>query len=139
FPEAGDLVLPLHEIERPKAALRLDCGQGGQHILAAMEGNRFGDIYVADTIAVGETERLIANVISNALETTAGHGPIAGIHQRHSPGFHPIAVDLHFVFHHVKGDVTHVEEIGGEVLFDHVRLVSTADDKVFDAMAGVDL
>ena len=46
---------------------------------------------------------------------------------------------FHAVFAHIKGDVGHVQKVVGEVLFDDVALVATADDKVVDAVVGIGL
>jgi hypothetical protein len=44
---------------------------------------------------------------------------------------------LHAVIAHIKGNVRHVQKVIGEVLFDDITLVSTANDEVIDAVVGV--
>ncbi len=48
-------------------------------------------------------------------------------------------MDLHLVVGHVEGDIGHVQEVIREVFLDKVALVTAADNKVVDAMSGVEL
>ena len=48
-------------------------------------------------------------------------------------------MDMHLVAAHVESDVGHVQEVVGEVLFDHIALVAQADHEVIDSIVGIDL
>ena len=48
-------------------------------------------------------------------------------------------VHFHAVVGHVKGDIRHVQEVVGEILLDHIALVTQADDEVVDAVRSVHL
>jgi hypothetical protein len=61
-----------------------------------MEGELCRDIDISDAIAIGEAEGLLVpHVVGYPLEAPARQGVIAGIHQRDSPGFGVLVMDLH--------------------------------------------
>jgi hypothetical protein len=104
-----------------------------------MEVNQCGDVHVTDAIAIGETKRLVVQVLRDAGEAPTGHSGFPGVHNSDLPRLCFAPVDFHVVFLHVEGDIGHVEEIIGEILFDHVALITRADDKIIDAMGTVGL
>jgi len=46
-------------------------------------------------------------------------------------------MDLHMVEIHVEGHITGVQEIIGEVLFNHITLITTADHKLVDPVVAI--
>jgi putative transposase len=45
-----------------------------------------------------------------------------------------VLVNFHFIRFHIEGNVRHVQEVVGKILFDYVALVAAADNKIIDAM-----
>ena len=139
FLEASDLVLAVVQIERAEAAWWLGGGEGGEFALFPVEGDQGRDVDVADAIAIGEAKVVAVEIRADALEATAGHGLLAGIHQGHAPGLRMLFMYLHAVGPQVEGDIGHVQEVVGEVFLDHIALVAAADDEVLNAVGGVEL
>ena len=48
-------------------------------------------------------------------------------------------MDFHPVFGQMKRHIGHVQEVIGEVLLDHVSLVTKADDEIVEAIVTIDL
>jgi hypothetical protein len=44
---------------------------------------------------------------------------------------------FHLIGFHAEGNVRHVQKVVGKVFFDEVTLITTANDKVVDAVVGV--
>ena len=59
-----------------------------------MKVHQAADVDVGDAIAVGETERLVADVVAHSLEPTARERVGAGVHQRDLPRLGDLVVDL---------------------------------------------
>ncbi len=105
-----------------------------------VKADQLRDVDVGDAVAVGEAERfLIAHMLGHPGQSPAGHGFLAGVHQRHSPWLGLALMYVHGVLFHVEGHIGHVQEVIGEVLLDHIALVSAADHEIVDAMGGIDL
>jgi hypothetical protein len=102
-----------------------------------VEGDRFGDVHVPHPVAVGHAEGFVAEVFTHALEASAGHGGLAGVGDRHAPRLGAVMVHLHAVFLKVKSHVRLVQEVVSKILLDDVALVAGADDKIGDAVRGV--
>ena len=102
-------------------------------------GDGVADVDVGEAIAIGEAERFIGiEEIAHAAQAASGLRILAGIDQRHTPGFGVLLVHFHPVVLHVEGHVRHVQEVVGEILLDHIALVAQADDEIVDAVGGVD-
>ena len=105
-----------------------------------MEGDQLGDVDVADAVAIGQAEGVVAlNVLGHALEAPTGHGALSSVHQGHTPGFGATLVHVHGVLAHVESDIRHIEKVVGEVLLDLVALVAAADHKIIDSVGGINL
>ena len=95
---------------------------------------------VAHAVAVGQQERLVADVLLHALDARAGLRMEAGVHPRHAPRLRHVLVYRHAVFRReVKRYVAAVQIVIREILLDHVALVAAADDKIVKTERGVDL
>jgi hypothetical protein len=138
FEETGDPV-PLH-VERAEPARRHRRGQRRLAAMGAVESDQSRDVDIADAVAIGHAEGvLVAQVIGDAQQAPAGHRSIAGVDQRHLPGFGAPLVHLHPVLAHMEGDVGHVQEVIVEILLDHIALIAKADHEFLDAVSRVDL
>src|SRR5579872_2026972 len=74
------------EFERAIAPGRPDRGDGSKLAVAAMKGDRGGDVDVRKPVAIGEAERLIRiQIVAHALEPAAGQRGFSGIDQRDDP------------------------------------------------------
>ena len=54
-------------------------------------GNQASDVYIRDTITVGKTKGIVPNVITHALQTSAGHAVFTRINK--SPAKAPPSCD----------------------------------------------
>lgn len=106
-----------------------------------MEREQLFQIHVGNAVAVGEHERLIADVLLHALHAAAGHGIQAGIHHRDAPRLGMVLVDNHLVFAvgEVICNIGGVQEIIREILLDHMLLIPGADHKIVEAVMAVEL
>jgi hypothetical protein len=104
-----------------------------------VEGDQLADIDVADAVAVGEAERLVADMLADAAQAPAGLRVGARIDQRHRPRLGAVLVHLHLVRAQVEGDVRHVHEVVGEVLLDHIAAVAETDHEVVETVVRIDL
>src|SRR5665213_2617043 len=109
-------------------------GAGGTMVL-----DHRAHVDVGETVAVGEAERFVADVVAHPQQPAAGHRVVAGVDQGHRPRFDGTVVDAHRALAHVEGDVRRVERVIGEELLDDVALVSAADDEVVDAVGRIRL
>ena len=83
------------QLDRAEAAGRLHGGDGGERTLLAVVVDQRRDVDVGEAVAVGEAEGLVADVAQHALETSAGHRVLAGVHERHLPRLGARAVHFH--------------------------------------------
>lgn len=98
------------------------------------------DINIPDAIPVGKHEGFIAHVRLDPFHATAGHRFQTGIHQGDLPGFSLLVMDdLLTVVGKVKGDITMMQKIMGEIFLDHITLIPQADDELIDAIVRIDL
>ncbi len=104
-----------------------------------MPGDQRRDVDVADPVAVGQAERLVADERQHAFQATAGHRVRAGLDERHPPRLGRGAVDLHLAAAHVERHVGRVQGVVGEPLLDEIALVAEAHDELLDLVRGVDL
>src|SRR5690606_29227728 len=72
--EAVYLIIVAMQAEGAKSAWRLNGGKGGINFLFFVECNQVGDIHVADAVAVGKTECLVADKILDAFYPASCHG-----------------------------------------------------------------
>src|SRR5215472_10907091 len=96
-------------------------------------------IQVADAIAVGQAESLVAQMVANALQPAARHRRFACVNQRDLPRFHTVVQEAHLPFAHLEGHVAHVQHVAREVFFDEMTLVPAANDEIIYAMMRVQL
>ena len=111
----------------PKRPSGLHGGHRRQAPVGAMKGEQRRDVDVGDAVAVGQQERLVAEILGHALHAPAGLRVGAGVDQRHAPGLDLAVVDLDRPAPEVERDVGAVQEVVGEVLLDDVALVAQAD------------
>ena len=86
--------------------------------VGAVEGEQRRDVDVGDAVAVGQQERLAAEVAGDALDASAGLRVGAGVDERDAPGLDLAVVDLHAALLQVERDVRVVQDVVGEVLLD---------------------
>ena len=99
-----------------------------------MEGDFGADVDVRQAVAVGHAERLArVQVLAHLQQPAAGHGLLAGVHQRDLPRLAAAIVVLDPVLPHVEGHVRLVQEVVREVLLHDVTLVAEAHDEIPDA------
>ena len=104
-----------------------------------MECHQLGNVHIADAVAVGHHEGLIADVGTNAFDAPAGHRVEAGVHNGDLPRLGVVVVDDHLVLAagEIKRNIAGMQEVIREPLLDHVLLVARADDKVVKAVVGI--
>jgi hypothetical protein len=73
----------------------------------------------------------------DAAHSSAGHGLLTRIHQRHLPWLGIALVHLHAVLSEVEGHIGLMQEVIGEILLDRITLVTKADHEIGDAMLGI--
>src|SRR6185312_9751360 len=118
----------------------LHAGDGGELAMRFVKGDRGADVDVCDTVTIGHAKRLArSEMLRDPAKAAACASGLTGIDEGNAPWLGDGVVDLHLVVVHVKGDVSGVEEVVGEVLLDDVPLIAAADDEIVDAVAGVDL
>src|SRR5690242_1032147 len=84
--ESDDGVAPA--LDRAVAAGRPHRRDRGELAVAVMEADQFADVHIADTVAIGEAEGILAGQMrADALEAAAGLRVLAGVNERHAPGF----------------------------------------------------
>ncbi|MNE07995.1 hypothetical protein D3C80_1006370 [compost metagenome] len=136
FLEAMHLLAP--HIQRTVTPGRLNGSHGRQLAMAVVEIDQGWQVHIGNAVAVSQAEGFVANVIAYPLEAPASCRILASVHQRDSPRLGMTVVDMHLVFRHVEGDIGHVQEIVGEVLLDHIALVTEANHEIVDPVVGVD-
>src|SRR5665648_333868 len=104
-----------------------------------MAGNQGLQVDIGDSVAVGHHERAVVQIILDTLNPTAGHGFEPRFNEGHTPGFSGILMDLQALVADIEGDIAVVKKIVREVLFDHVALVTQADDEIVETIVAVDL
>jgi hypothetical protein len=129
----------LLHVQRAEAPRRLHGGHRRQDPLGAVALDHRTDVHVADAVAVGQAERLVADERQHALEPPPGHRRLARVDERHAPRLGGRAVDLHLPAAHVERDVRGVQRVVGEPLLDDVSLVAETDDELLDPVGRVDL
>src|SRR5258706_7097712 len=83
------------DVQCTKAPRRLRGGKGGERALAAVKRDKFANVHVAETIAVGEAEVIVTKVLRNAFQATAGHGVLAGVDECDAPRLGVVLMDFH--------------------------------------------
>ena len=99
--------------------------------------NGFCDVDIAYSVPVGEAEGFVAYVGFYAFDASTGQGVQSGVHHGYSPGFCVVAMNFCSTFCQVYSHVAVVRVIVGEILFDNILLVSTADNEIIDAVMAV--
>ena len=104
-----------------------------------MKGNRFSDVYIGNTVAIGEAEGTVALEVGlYTLETAAGEGVGTCVNQGDAPGLGFAVVNLPLVGGHVEGDIAGVEEVIRKIFFYQIALVAETDDEIVNAMGRID-
>ncbi len=127
------------ELNGAIAAGRLNGGQGRKLAVSTVECDQAVDGQVAESVAVGEAERLVADKLLHTFQASARLGAIAGIDQRDLPRFDVALMHFHPIILHVEGDVRHVQEVVGKVFLDDIALVAKANHELIDSIMGVQL
>ena len=97
-------------------------------------------IDIAHTVAVGQHERLVTDVLLNPLDAAARLSIEPRINERHLPRFRDIVVHRHAVaLCEVKGDIRSVQVVVGKILLDHIALVAETDHKFMKPIIRIDL
>ena len=133
-------ILPRREARENAFLLALDhCRQCGQLAVIAVKLQKLCNVHIAHAIAVGHHKRLIPHIRLDTLDASAGHGVQTGIHHCDLPRLGVVIMYGHFILTvgKIKGNVTGVQEVIREPLFDHVLLVPRAHDELVKAIAGV--
>src|SRR4051812_31969140 len=79
--EMGDRRFVMAECDCAEAARRLDGREGRDATLLAVESHEARDVDVADAVAVGAAEALVADVLSDTLQPPSGHDRFASVDQ----------------------------------------------------------
>lgn len=110
----------------------LDCRQSGDLAVRPVELEYPVYVHVADPVAVGHEEGLVAHIFLYALDAPSGHGVVAGVDDGDAPWLAVAAVDGHLVAVAavVERHIGVVEEIVGEPFLDVFLSVAGADDEV---------
>lgn len=96
------------------------CRDSCQPPVGFMEADRLVDIHIRKAIPVSEAKGfLILHILLNALQPPSSESFFSGIHQCHLPRFGIFVMHIHGVVRHVKSHIRHVQEVVGEILFDH--------------------
>ena len=99
-----------------------------------------GNIHTPHAIPIGEAEALlILKILRDFFQSSSGHGIFSSIHQGDSPRLCTLLMYIHTVLTHTEGYIRHMQEVVGKILFNHIPLVPTTDNKVVDTVSGVDL
>ncbi len=103
-----------------------------------MELDQLGDIDVADAVAVGEHERLGADVLGQALHPAPGLRVRTGIQQMDHPVFAVTAVGRDLAGIQLDGQAARPVVVVEEVVLDLLALVAQGDDEFLVALSGID-
>ena len=104
-----------------------------------MKRDQGRNIHVSDTIAVGETEGFISEMLAHAPQTATGECTLACVYQCDTPGLSLLAMHLVAVAAHVKRDIAGVEEVVGKIFLDQIALIAAASYKIVDTEIAIDL
>src|SRR5262245_25225342 len=97
------------DLQRAEAPRRLHRGYRCRRPPLAVKCDQRRDVHVADAVAVGEAEVLLAHIGQNALQASPRHRSLARVDERNVPGLGLGAVDLHVALRQVEGDVAGVQ------------------------------
>src|SRR5580698_7331480 len=98
------------------------------------------DVDIGNTVTIGQRKVwFVFHIIHHAFDASAGLRHIAGVDQRHPPGFGGLPMHLHAIFSNVKRNVRHVHKVISEKLFDDVALIAKTHDEIVKAIPAVDL
>ena len=106
--------------------------------MAAMEGHKRLDIDVRQAITVCNHERLIADQILQAPETTACQGSEPGIDDPNLPVGHGGISHVARAVFQIDEQIAVVHQEAMKVLLDHLAFVAAGNEEILEAMAGVD-
>ena len=70
-------------------------------------------------------------IINNANTQRLRRPPVNVSSPRYTPRLSFFLVYDHAVVRHIEGDIGHMQEVVGEILFDNVALIAAADHEVF--------
>lgn len=137
FAKRADCALDA-DVENAFGLVEVDGGEGRELAMAAVESDELLDIDVADAVAVGHEEGLVADVFPDAADAPAGHGVETRVDDGHAPWLGVLLMqDDALPVLVVECHVTRVEEVVVEPFLDHLLLVAGADDEVLYAVVGV--
>ena len=132
--EGFDAVGFVVDFEHAEFVARVGSEDGEPGAGAFVEGDFIGDVCVGHAVAVGEQETLVADVLADAPDASAGHGVQSGVDHGDAPVFAVVVENFDAVVREVDGHIAVVAEIVGEVFLDDVLFVSAADDEIFDSV-----
>jgi hypothetical protein len=85
FAESVDLGSVRREIQSPEPTGLVHSSDGREPPLFAVEAHKRGDVDITYSITVGQTERLITNVLTDTFDAPTCHCRKTGIHKSHTP------------------------------------------------------
>src|SRR5262249_54426129 len=136
FRELDDAALI--ELDLAEAARRAHRGDGGRLAVTSMKREQMVQVYVGQTVAVGQEKCVALDVFLDALEAAAGHRVQPGFRERDVPVFgHALPVDLkRIVLAERQRYVGLSQMVFEEKALDRPALVAQAQDEVDVAIFG---
>ena len=114
-------------------------GQCRLEAVAAVEFDQCADVDVRNAVAIGHAEGLVAQQMTDALQTATGHRLGACVHQGHAPGRNLLfSVEGNPVFSEIHRHIRTVQHEVREIFFDEIALVAEADDELVEAVVAVE-
>ena len=106
--------------------------------MGAVEVDQRVQVDVRDSVAIGEQECFVAEVVADAPYAPAGQGVSPGVDHRDLPRFGPVAVEHHVSapLAEVERDVRRMQKVVREVVLDDLLLVARADDELVEPLGG---
>src|SRR5262245_19543933 len=95
-----------------------------------MKGYEFTHVKLRDTIAVGQTERLIRDVRCNALDASSRQSFQTSIDENDPPLFGWMTEEFDVVFFEIDLKVIVFGEIVNKIIFNELPLTAAADDEI---------
>ena len=102
-----------------------------------VEGNKHGDVYVADAMATVNPEGILLQMRRNALQSSPSLGFVTGIVKRYLPGIGFLLVHIHQVIGDIESNMGHLNELVGEIFLDYIAFLAATDQEVVDSVVGI--
>ena len=104
-----------------------------------MECDELADIDIADTITVGQAERLLADYVAGALHAASRHRLGPRIENRHAPWFAFGSTPYDLTIRHVDREIRRIHSVIQKILSDELDTVATEYDEIRETIMSVAL